>query len=57
MFTDSKLTIYTAGVEAPLLADSAASGPAGRIVVVVRKTGRRMQMSFGEFGESAVVLF
>lgn len=56
MFTDSKLTIYTAGVEAPLLADSAASGPAGRIVVV-GKTGRRMQMTFGEFGESAVVLF
>lgn len=34
MFTDSKLTIYTAGVEAPFLAASSASGPGGRIVVV-----------------------
>lgn len=39
MFTNSKLTIYTAGVEAPFLADSAESGPGGKSVVV-GKAGR-----------------
>lgn len=39
MFTDSKLTIYTAGVEAPFLADGAASGPGSGSVAVVGNSG------------------
>lgn len=37
MFTDSKLTIYTAGVEAPLLANSAASGPEAGALLLTGK--------------------
>lgn len=39
MFTDSKLTIYTAGMEAPFLAGGAASGPGSRSVAVVGNAG------------------